>query len=507
MSYQAPLSSSFNNSKNRSTRLSPQSGMCSFCTEECLGTCELALAAVLGAQTVYPTTTGANQIASEKDYPIDYSHFNINGRVFGAQGVIANYDEATIFNVGLGCTYGKHHTVKMALPIVLPAIIKLNWQDYFAGAAMAGVTCMVGEDAKSKDPALLMEKGIIQEFPLIKKIIAAFKQYDRGYGQIVFQNNVEDDLAKLPEYALMHGVNALEFKFGQGAKGTQPVNRIKDLETALKKQQMGVLVHPNPSILAVQEAYKRGECPNFYSYGRLPLWNEDYFIPRINHLRELGAQNIYFKIAGYDRRDLERVLRLASAAEVDMVTFDGAGGGSGYSPCKMMNEWSLPTVCLEDAVVTIAKQIKKEGMCIPAITITGGLASEDQVFKALAYGDGLVTSIGLCRASMAASMSGKKIGDQIAENKTPEQFKKYGSTIEEIFADLPDLRALYGKQANGFSPGAIGVFSYLNKIAFGIQHFAALNRKFNVSLLDKSDLIPLTVEARNLLSGQWFDGW
>ena len=30
-------------------------------------------------------------------------------------------------------TYGREHPVKMALPIVLPALIKLNWQDYFGG--------------------------------------------------------------------------------------------------------------------------------------------------------------------------------------------------------------------------------------------------------------------------------------------------------------------------------------------------------------------------------------
>ncbi len=40
--------------------------MCSFCTEDCEGICELAQAAVLGAQTVYPMTTGSNQIASKR---------------------------------------------------------------------------------------------------------------------------------------------------------------------------------------------------------------------------------------------------------------------------------------------------------------------------------------------------------------------------------------------------------------------------------------------------------
>ena len=99
MSYSPKLSFGFTFAKNRSAFISPQSGMCSFCTQDCNGTCELAQAAVLGAQTVYPTTTGNNQIASEKDYPIDFSHFNINGRVFGAQGVKVNAEI-----VGMGIT-------------------------------------------------------------------------------------------------------------------------------------------------------------------------------------------------------------------------------------------------------------------------------------------------------------------------------------------------------------------------------------------------------------------
>ncbi len=80
----------------------------------------------------------------------------------------------------------------------------------------------------------------------------------------------------------------------------------------------------------------------------------------------------------------------------------------------------------------------------------------------------------------------------------------YGSTIEDIFCDLPGLRSLYGTKANQFSTGSIGVFSYLNKNACGLKHFAVLNRKFNMDLLNKSDLILLTFEARTLMANEWF---
>ena len=171
MTYQPKLSSAFNDTYLRSRHISPQSGMCSFCTEECEGTCEIALASVLGAYTVYPTNTGSNQVASEKDYPIDFSHFNINGRVFGAIGANENYDEATIYHVKLEREYGKFHHVKLAMPIILPALIKLNWEDYFGGAAMAGVLTVIGEGARNKDSNLKIENGKIVEFSELKPML------------------------------------------------------------------------------------------------------------------------------------------------------------------------------------------------------------------------------------------------------------------------------------------------------------------------------------------------
>ncbi len=504
MTYQPELSSAFNDTYLRSRHISPQSGMCSLCTEECDGTCEIALASVLGAQAVYPTNTGSNQVASEKDYPVDFSHFNINGRVFGAVGANENYDEATIYHVKTEREYGTLNPVKLAMPIILPAIIKLNWEDYFGGAAMSGVTAVIGEGARNKNSALKIENGKIIDFPMLKPILDSFGKYYRGYGQIVLQCNVEDDMLGLPEYAIKeHRVEAIEFKFGQSAKGTQPVIKLKNRVEAIKKQEMGELVFPNPMNPEIIKAYEEDVCPNFYSYGRLPLWDEDYLVNRIEELRSMGLKNVYFKMAGYDISDLEKVILIGSKAMVDMITFDGAGGGSGYSPNKMMNEWSLPTIVLEDAVCTIVNKLKTEGHQIPSVTITGGFTSEDQVFKALAYGNGSVDTIGLCRASMTAAMAGKRIGSMIKEGKIPKNLKKYGSTIEDIYGDLPDLRALYGKRANEFPLGAVGVFSYLNKINFGIKHFAALNRKFDISYLDRSDLIPLTRDVKDLINGKW----
>ncbi len=102
--------------------------------------------------------------------------------------------------------------------------------------------------------------------------------------------------------------------------------------------------------------------------------------------------------------------------------------------------------------------------------------------------------------AMAAATSAAKMGEMIQAGNVPAHIRPYGTTVQEIFKDLPDLRALYGRQANDFSPGAIGVYSYLNRIASGLRHFCALNRKFDWKLIDRSDVIPLTVDAYDILA-------
>ena len=215
-------------------------------------------------------------------------------------------------------------------------------------------------------------------------------------------------------------------------------------------------------------------------------------------------KNVYFKMAGFDRRDLEEVLRLAAVLEVDLVTFDGAGGGSGYSPSKMMNEWGLPAVCIESALAEICERLEHAGLVLPDIAITGGITSEDQVFKALAIGAPYVKIVGLCRAAMAAAMVGEKIGQLLEKGTIPKHLEHFGGTKDTLFRHLPELRSIYGQAANQMSPGAIGAYSYLQKIAFGLRHFAALNRKFDVRYINREDVIPMTREAKDILRGSWF---
>ena len=493
MTYSPALGSTISNTKMRTPEnVSPYSGMCSVCTANCIGTCEIGLSAVRGSEATFPYRRDINQFASEKDYPLDFSHLSINGRVFGALGCEEDANEATYFKVKTETEFGIKNKVKMKMPIILPAIAKLNWKDYFVGAALAGVSVVIGEDAIPNDKNLVLENGKVVSSPLVEEMVNEFRKFRRGYGEIIMQANYDDENSGVLDYVIPKlGVKSVELKFGQAAKGIQGMGRINNLEEALKLQNKGYLVYPDPSDEKVAENFKNGKGPIFEKVGKLPLWNEEILKNRIAHLRELGAERICFKTGPFDPKDLIRILKIASENEVDLVTFDGAGGGTGNSPVKMMNEWGMPTVYLESMLYDILKRMDKKGYFLPQVAITGGFTLEDHIFKGLALGAPYIQFVAVGRAAMAAAMVGKQVGELIEAGNIPKEYKNFGSTKEEIFADIRELK-LYYDNAQDLSTGAVGVYSYISRIAAAMKQLMALNRKFDIKYIDRSDIFPLT---------------
>lgn len=494
MSYSPALGSAITNTKMRTKEhISKFSGMCSVCKTGCNGLCEIGLSAIRGSEAIYPYEADINQFASEKDYPLDFSHFNINGRVFGASGCIEDSNEAAYPKVDINTSFGKNNKIKMSAPILLPAMAKLNWKDYYAGAAMAGVLVVIGEDAVSKDKELIIENGKVASSPLLEEMVAAFRKYYRGFGDIILQANYDDENLHVLEYAISKlGVKTIEIKFGQAAKGIQGIGRLNNIEDALKFQKMRYLIYPDPSDNSVAENYKKGIGQVFEKIGKLPMWNEDILVKRVNELRMLGAEHICFKTGPFDPQEIVKILKIASKAGADLVTFDGAGGGSGSSPSKMMNEWGIPTVYLESVVYKILSKFREKQYEIPQVAIAGGFAMEDQLFKGLALGSPYINFIAIGRAAMAAALVGKQIGESIESGTLPKEYQKFGATKEDLFAELRELKRLYGFDSLNFPTGAIGVYSYINRVTAGLRQFMALNRKFSLDYIERTDIIPLT---------------
>ena len=500
MTYSKELGSTITNTKLRTpNNVSPFSGMCSVCTDVCTGTCEIGLSAIRGAEAIYPFKTDINQFASEKDYPLDFSHFNIDGKVFGAHGCDENAQEATFPKVDINSTFGIENAVEIKAPIILPAIAKLNWKDYFSGAALAGVPVVIGESVVSKDKELVLQNGKVTKSPLIKEMLSYFNRYSRGYGDIILQANYDDEYLGVLDYAIKElGVTSVELKFGQGAKGIQGMGKVYDINEALEFQKKGYLIFPDPSNPEIAENYKNGIGRAFEKVDKLPIWNEEILVNRVKHLKEIGAKRVCFKTGPFAPKDLVTILKIASKAGVDLITFDGAGGGSGNSPSKMMNEWGMPTVYMESILYTILKKMEEKNYPLPQICIAGGFATEDHLFKGLSLGAPYINMIGIGRGAMTAAMVGKRVGELLKEEIVPKELQRFGSSKEEIFEEIRELKTIYGDKLDVISTGAIGVYSYLSRLSTGLRQFMALNRKFTLKHIDRDDIVPLTELAREV---------
>lgn len=467
--------------------------MCAVCTENCPGTCEIGLSAMRGSDAVNPHQSDINQFASEKDYPLDFSHFNINGRVFGAEGCEADPYLATFPRADISREFGIKNKIKLKTPVILPAIAKLNWEDYFAGAALAGSLAFIGESVVDRDSDLVLEGGKVVSSPRLKSMVDSFKEYYHGYGDIVVQANYDDERLGVLDYAIKElGVTSVELKFGQAAKGIQGYGNLDSLEDALKFKERGHTVYPDPTDEEIVENYKKGQGEPFQKLGQLPMWNKEILVKRVAELRELGAERITFKTGPYDPKDLIEIIKIASEAEIDLITFDGGGGGTGHSPAKMMNEWGIPTVYMESLLYQIFEKFREKDYFLPQIAIAGGFAMEDDLYKGLALGAPYVDFIGMARGPMAAAFSGRQIGKLIEKGSLPRAYKEFGESKEEIFSEIPKLRLIYGDRTDSIPTGAIGVYSYINRLGTGLRQLMALNRKFQLENIDRSDIIPLT---------------
>ncbi|MEK7308832.1 MAG: FMN-binding glutamate synthase family protein, partial [Nitrospirota bacterium] len=100
------------------------------------------------------------------------------------------------------------------------------------------------------------------------------------------------------------------------------------------------------------------------------------------------------------------------------------------------------------------------------------------------------------RALMIPGMVGKNIGKWLKANDLPKTVSEYGSTVEEIFINYEDVKNIVGAQEIKHIPlGAIGIYSYSQKIRVGLQQLMAGARSFNVESISRDDLMSLTDEC------------
>ena len=489
--------------KNRTEgSIVPISGMCVTCVDGCIGMCEIGKSAYRGTEAIYPQPFGIITTAAEKNYPLDLSHFTILGTVVGAEGIEPNSDKAIFTNVNLERKIGQDGGIKVRLPIVIgglgsTAIAKNNWEGLAIGAAITGIPLTIGENVCGMDPeAKIVDRKVVQS-PELKRRVNLYKDWQQdGYGTIVVQANVEDTTLRVHEYAISQlGVDTVEFKWGQGAKDIGGEVKIEDLDRARLLKERGYILIPDPDSPAVVEAFKQGKFKEFERHSRVGMVTEESFLASVQELRRAGVKHIFLKTGAYRPADLARALKFSSIAKIDLLTVDAAGGGTGMSPWRMMNEWGIPGIHLWSLLFEFADKLAEKGEYIPDIAIAGGFAFEDQIFKGLALGAPYFKLITMARAPMAAAMVGKTIGKRMAEKQVPVYIERFGTTPEEVFVTTPVLKERFGSDFKKIPTGALGLYTYMERLSQGLRQIMAGSRKFALEHITRNDIAALTETA------------
>jgi glutamate synthase domain-containing protein 2 len=510
MNLQRPNANEATQTVNRSKSVVPMSGICSRCTDDCTGNCEIFKSSFRGRELIYPGPFGHVTAGGDKDYPVDYSHFNIQGYALGArglpEGVPANPDTATFPSVSTETEYGWDIKVKMKVPIFTGAlgstdIARRNWEHFAIGAAISGVTLVCGENVCGIDPRLeLNADGKVANAPDMDWRIETYKRYHSGYGEILVQMNVEDTRLGVAEYVLdKHGLDTIELKWGQGAKCIGGEIKVDSLERALELQKRGYIVTPDPSNPVNQAAFADGALKEFERHSRLGFVDQEGFMAEVQRLRDMGFKRVTLKTGAYPLRELAMAIKWGSAAKIDLLTIDGAPGGTGMSPWRMMEEWGMPSVYLHAAAYEFAKKLSDRGERVPDMAFAGGFSSEDGVFKAIALGAPFSKAVCMGRALMIPGFVGKNIDKWIKDDKLPRTVSQFGTTVEEIFVNYEDVKSLVGSdEIKNIPLGAIGIYSYSEKIKVGLQQLMAGARCFNIPAISRNELMSLTDECANV---------
>jgi glutamate synthase domain-containing protein 2 len=293
------------------------------------------------------------------------------------------------------------------------------------------------------------------------------------------------------------GVECIELKWGQGAKCIGGEIKVGDLERAIELKKRGYIVTPDPERKSVQTAFKDGAIKEFERHSRLGFVDENNFYKEVERLRSLGARRVTLKTGAYPMRELAMAIRWSSSAKIDLLTIDGAPGGTGMSPWRMMCEWGIPSIYLHSMAVELCDMLAKKGEWVPDIAFAGGFSAEDHIFKAIALGAPHCKAVCMGRALMIPGMVGKNIGRWIEgeDGGLPATVSKFGTTKEEIFVTYEELKEKFGNEVNSFPLGAIGIYSAGEKIRVGLQQLMAGARKWQVERISRKDLASLTTEC------------
>jgi hypothetical protein len=525
--YEAPKQNDALGTTNRGNPC--ESGLCTLCSADCKGKCETWLSALLGRKLLYPrdfgeTTAGSANVVAEG---VGYHALRIQGYAYGAQGLTDRLSTASddrIFpNVDITTRFGREVQTTCRLPIMTGAlgstfIAAKYWDSFAVGAALCGFPIVIGENVVGIDRAAVIDNGRISAAPELDRRIQTFLRWFDGFGAIIVQMNVEDTRNGVAEYLIdRYGDQVIiELKWGQGAKNIGGEIQVRDIDYACFLKGRGYVVDPDPTDPAVRTAFERGAITSFARHSRLGATDLSSaeqvrmaFMGEVARLRALGFRRISLKTGSYGMEALAMAIRFAADAGLDLLTIDGSGGGTGMSPWNMMDHWGGPSLPLHAKAYDYCRILAARGITPPDISLAGGFARKDHLFKALTLGAPFTRLVCMGRAPMIPGFLGSNIEGVLRPERRaavhgnwdqlPSTVKALGKAPEAIFSGWEAVRQKVGEDAMAQIPfGAVAMYGYADKLACGLQQFMAGARKFSIDQLSRGDLMSANRETADV---------
>ncbi len=506
-----------------------ESGLCTLCRADCVGKCENFLSSLKGRKLLYPRDFGIITSGSRNTTHVgaSYNSLRIDGFNYGShqlpEGISNSNDDCIFPNVSIETEFGKKVKTKARIPIMTGAlgstfIAAKYWESFAIGASLVGFPVVVGENVVGVDREAVLENGRITKAPELDRRIDTYLKYYDGYGGIIVQLNVEDTRNGVAEYISEKYGNQVivELKWGQGAKNIGGEIQVSSIDYAKFLKDRGYVVDPDPTCPEVIEGYEHGAIKAFARHSRLGFTDlnevdkvREDFMNSVKYLRSLGFDRITLKTGSYGMEALAMAIKFASEAELDLLTIDGSGGGTGMSPWNMMETWGVPSLHLHAKAYEYTAMLAAEGKPVTELSFGGGLAREDHMFKALALGAPYAKLICMGRGVMIPGYIGANIEGVLHPerketvnglwDKLPPSVKEHGETADSIFAGYYDVQAKVGRDEMKNIPyGAIAMWNLCDKLGAGLQQFMCGARKFSLSGIAREDIMSANRETEEI---------
>jgi glutamate synthase domain-containing protein 2 len=172
----------------------------------------------------------------------------------------------------------------------------------------------------------------------------------------------------------------------------------------------------------------------------------------------------------------------------------------------MMQSWGVPSINLHSKAFEYASILAASGQKVVDLSLAGGFALEDSIFKALALGAPYTKMVCMGRAVMIPGYLGANIEGALHPERResvcgnwdslPKTVSEIGTRPEDIFASYFDLQKRLGKDEMQNIPfGALAFWTMADKLSCGLQQLMAGARKFALAQISRKDLFSANRET------------